>query len=105
MRLCFAPLLREVDEGVFLTFAGISADGRVLASKIRLECQNYRYGMGVAPSMGYIARYIGEGWLKVYSSVSLVLLSGVWWDGCEDGCTRAGRSHTRTIDLLEKQKK
>ncbi|CAM9729058.1 unnamed protein product, partial [Ectocarpus sp. 12 AP-2014] len=34
-------------------------DGRVLASKIRLECQSYRYSMGAAPSVGYIARYVG----------------------------------------------
>lgn len=43
-----------------MAFAGVSADGRVLASKIRLECQTYRYSMGAAPSMGYIARYVGE---------------------------------------------
>ncbi|CBN79780.1 20S proteasome subunit [Ectocarpus siliculosus] len=52
--------LCEIDEGVYLAFAGISADGRVLASKIRLECQSYRYSMGAAPSVGYIARYVGE---------------------------------------------
>eukprot|EP00903_Cladosiphon_okamuranus_P013017 g12145.t1 len=51
--------LCEIDEGVYLAFAGISADGRVLASKIRLECQSYHYSMGAAPSVGYIARYIG----------------------------------------------
>ena len=50
----------KVDEGVYMAFAGVSADGRVLASKIRLECQSYRYSMGAAPSMGYIARYVGE---------------------------------------------
>lgn len=55
----FFPII-QVDEDVYLAFAGISADGRVLASKIRLECQNYRYGMGVAPGIGYIARYVGE---------------------------------------------
>eukprot|EP00752_Nemacystus_decipiens_P007648 g6837.t1 len=51
--------LCEIDEGVYLAFAGISADGRVLASKMRLECQSYRYSMGAAPSVGYIARYVG----------------------------------------------
>lgn len=50
----------KIDDGVYLAFAGISADGRVLASKIRLECQSYRYSMGAAPSVGYIARYVGE---------------------------------------------
>lgn len=49
----------KIDEGVYLAFAGISADGRVLASKIRLECQSYRYSMGAAPNVGYIARYVG----------------------------------------------
>lgn len=48
-------------------FAGISADGRVLASKIRLECQSYRYSMGAAPSVAYIARYVGESFLLPYT--------------------------------------
>lgn len=52
--------LLQVDEGIHLAFAGISADGRVLASKIRLECQSYRYRMGTPPGVGYIARYVGE---------------------------------------------
>ena len=54
---CFSV---KVDEGVYMAFAGVSADGRVLASKIRLECQSYRYSMGAAPSIDYIARYVGE---------------------------------------------
>lgn len=54
------PTVTQVDAGVFLAFAGISADGRVLASKIRLECQNYRYSMGAAPSVGYIAKFVGQ---------------------------------------------
>ncbi|CAM9769926.1 unnamed protein product, partial [Scytosiphon promiscuus] len=49
----------QIDEGMYLAFAGISADGRVLASKMRLECQSYRYSMGAAPSVGYVARYVG----------------------------------------------
>lgn len=60
----------KIDEGVYLAFAGISADGRVLASKMRLECQSYRYSMGAAPSVGYIARYVGE-------STSAYLLLGL----------------------------
>ena len=60
----------KIDEGVYLAFAGISADGRVLASKIRLECQSYRYSMGAVPSVGYIARYVGR------STCSLLLNGG-----------------------------
>ena len=58
LSVLFSPC--KIDEGVYLAFAGISADGRVLASKMRLECQSYRYSMGAAPSVGYIARYVGE---------------------------------------------
>lgn len=57
--LFWLPTCTKIDEGVYLAFAGISADGRVLASKIRLECQSYRYRMGAAPSVSYIARYVG----------------------------------------------
>ncbi|CAM9285888.1 unnamed protein product [Choristocarpus tenellus] len=52
--------LCEVDEGVYLAFAGLSADGRVLSSKIRHECQSYRYGMGAAPTVEHIAKYVGS---------------------------------------------
>lgn len=51
-----------------MAFAGISADGRVLASKVRLECQSYRYSMGAAPSVGYIARYVGESLFLHYAT-------------------------------------
>lgn len=67
IRCCLCTSLDKIDEGVFLAFAGISADGRVLASKIRLECQSYRYSMGAAPSVGYIARYVGESTHTVYA--------------------------------------
>ncbi|CAM9994186.1 unnamed protein product, partial [Discosporangium mesarthrocarpum] len=51
--------LCKLDEGVYLAFAGLSADGRVLSSKIRVECQSYRYSMGAAPTIGHIAKYVG----------------------------------------------
>lgn len=57
-------------------FAGISADGRVLASKIRVECQSYRYSMGIPPSVEHIAKYVGERFL---GTSEMMLAASCWF--------------------------
>ncbi|KAG5181200.1 proteasome subunit-domain-containing protein, partial [Tribonema minus] len=52
--------LVQVDEEVYVTFAGLAADGRVMLDKIRVECQSYRLTFGEAPSLAHIARYAGD---------------------------------------------
>lgn len=52
--------IMQVDEHIYLTFAGLQADARVLVDKARLECQSFRFSMEDEPSLEYIARYVAE---------------------------------------------
>uniref|UniRef100_A0AC34RAT0 Proteasome subunit alpha type n=1 Tax=Panagrolaimus sp. JU765 TaxID=591449 RepID=A0AC34RAT0_9BILA len=50
----------NIDEHVFLAFAGLSADARVLIDTARVECQNYKFNLEDPVTVGYIARFLAN---------------------------------------------
>lgn len=50
----------DVDDHIIATFAGLTADARVLIDRARLECQAYRMTYDVAPSVEIIAKAVAS---------------------------------------------
>jgi 20S proteasome alpha/beta subunit len=48
----------DIDQHVSLAYAGLTADGRILCQKARVECQRYRLTCEDAPTVEYVARHI-----------------------------------------------
>ena len=48
----------QLDKHIYMAFSGLTADGRILANKARVECQSYRMNYDDNPPIEYISKHI-----------------------------------------------
>ena len=50
----------QLDNHIHMAYSGLTADGRILANKARIECQSYRLNYDDSPPVEYVSKYIAE---------------------------------------------
>ena len=48
--------LSQIDDHIFMSYAGIIADSRSLIDYARMECQSYRFTLDTVPSLDYLVK-------------------------------------------------
>ena len=50
----------QLDDCIYMAYSGLTADGRILANKARVECQSYRLNYDDSPPVEFISKFIAE---------------------------------------------
>lgn len=50
----------QLDKHIFMAYSGLTADGRILANKARIEAQSFRLNYDDDPSVEYISKFLAE---------------------------------------------